>query len=239
MDGWMNDYPSNLSDKHLLNISSNCGRGTKDYYSVYQLLYDMSSFDNSVTVGYWSIRGLAAPLRMMAMYAGAKLIAENYDLKCKEGGGFDMSAWKDAKPALRAKNPLMNLPYILDGDVVVTQTNACFSYLGKKIGLFGSNELEASQCEQLLCEIYDLRGAMVGFAYGPSSSDEDAKVKTANTYLLNWQLCLLITKLQLLLLIPMVVVGRMSTPQLTSLALTAVNTNCFLRLELLPKLQFC
>ena len=137
----------------------------------------MSSFDNSVTVGYWSIRGLGAPLRMMAMYAGAKLIAENYDLKCKEGGGFDMSQWKDAKPALRAKNPLMNLPYLIDGDVVVSQTNACFSYLGRKLGLFGSNELEASQCEQLLCEIYDLRGAMVGFAYGPSSSDEDAKEK--------------------------------------------------------------
>ena len=137
----------------------------------------MSGFENAVTIGYWSIRGLGAPLRMMAMYAGAKLIAENYDLKCKEGGGFDMSPWKDAKPALRAKNPLMNLPYVIDGDVVVTQTNACFAYLGRKLGLFGSNELEASQCEQLLSEIYDLRGAMVGFAYGSCASDEEAKGK--------------------------------------------------------------
>lgn len=137
----------------------------------------MSSFDNAVTIGYWSIRGLGAPLRMMAMYAGAKLIAENYDLKCKEGGGFDASPWTNAKPALRAKNPLMNLPYVIDGDVIVTQTNACFAYLGRKFGLLGSNDLEASQCEQLLCEIYDIRGAMVGFAYSPSPSDEDAKEK--------------------------------------------------------------
>ena len=160
---------------------------------------DMSGFDNAVTVGYWryftclilsftfsftcssifpSIRGLAAPLRMMAMFGGAKLLAENYDLKPKEGGGFDSSSWKDAKTALRKKNPLMNLPYLIDGDVVVSQTNACFAYLGRKLGLFGSNEAEASQCEQLLCEIYDLRGAMVRFAYSPLS-DEEAKEAAA------------------------------------------------------------
>lgn len=34
----------------------------------------------SITVGYWSIRGLGAPLRMMVMYSGEELQAECYDL---------------------------------------------------------------------------------------------------------------------------------------------------------------
>ena len=36
---------------------------------------------------------------------------------------------KDAKPALKAKNSLMNLPYVMDWDVVVTQSQVCLQYL--------------------------------------------------------------------------------------------------------------
>ena len=68
------------------------------------------------------------------------------------------STWLSVKkPALKAKNPLINLPYVVDGEVVVSQSNACLSYLGRKLGLWGGNEAEVSLCEQLLCEIMDLR----------------------------------------------------------------------------------
>ena len=42
---------------------------------------NMSSLLNNepITVGYWSIRGLASPLRMMIMYSGAKLNNVMYD----------------------------------------------------------------------------------------------------------------------------------------------------------------
>jgi glutathione S-transferase len=106
-----------------------------------------------VTVGYWSIRGLGAPLRMMAMYAGCPLNAVNYDCRIKEGGGYDGSDWFNDKPELKAKNPFINLPYIQDGDVLVTQTNACLSYMGRKLGLWGNNPTEETECEQLLCEV--------------------------------------------------------------------------------------
>ncbi len=90
------------------------------------------SLPESITVGYWSIRGLAAPLRMMVMYAGVKLQAENFD--CIENStkdGFDVSSWFRVKEVYKAKNPLINLPFVEDGDVLVTQSNACFSHLGK------------------------------------------------------------------------------------------------------------
>jgi hypothetical protein len=38
--------------------------------------------------------------------------------------------------------------------------------LGRKFKLWGNDEEEVVHCEQLLCEIYDLRNLMVGFAYG-------------------------------------------------------------------------
>merc|ERR1740138_1330020 len=111
-------------------------------------------------IGYWQIRGLGAPLRMMAAYAGVKHDAKLYPVHAKEGGGWDTSAWFDVKPALKAKNALMNLPYVIDGDTVVTQSNACLDYIGKKLGLMGGeNEWKV---QQGLCQVMDLRNAAVG-----------------------------------------------------------------------------
>lgn len=60
----------------------------------------------------------------------------------------------------------MNLPYILDTDsegrsVTVTQSNACMLYLGRKFDMLGDSTAKQSLCEQLLCEVYDLRNQMV------------------------------------------------------------------------------
>ena len=75
----------------------------------------MSSFaqDEVITVGYWSIRGLAAPLRMMVMFAKRPLYSQNYE--CAEsstGEGFEHSSWLSQKDSLKAENALVNLPYI-------------------------------------------------------------------------------------------------------------------------------
>ena len=126
----------------------------------------MSSSSSEITVGYWGIRGLGAPLRMMVMFGGASLKVENYDVAYNSDGGFDLSHWFGSKPALKERNALMNLPYVIDGDFVVVQSNACMTYLGRKLGMAGENAQEASQIEQLLCEAYDIRNGIVGFAYG-------------------------------------------------------------------------
>eukprot|EP01040_Poterioochromonas_malhamensis_P004635 gene4635-4967_t len=126
----------------------------------------MSEFSHPITVGYWNIRGLAAALRMMVMYRGVTLKADNYD--CVENAtkdGFDRSDWFNKKPEFKAKHPLMNLPYVMDGDMVVVQTNACFTYLGRRLNLLGKNDLELCQCEQLLCEIMDIRNQLIDYVY--------------------------------------------------------------------------
>ena len=131
----------------------------------------------SIEIGYWSIRGLGAPLRMMAAYAGILHDAKLYDLKPKEGGGWDASAWFDHKPSLKERNALMNLPYIIDGDTVVAQTNACFSYLGRKTGLNGATDAEILANEQCLCEVMDLRNAIVKVAYSGKDDGLAARIE--------------------------------------------------------------
>mmetsp|Transcript_6520 Transcript_6520/g.12913 ORF Transcript_6520/g.12913 Transcript_6520/m.12913 type:complete len:276 (-) Transcript_6520:85-912(-) len=128
----------------------------------------MSSFASMepITVAYWSIRGLASPLRQMVMYAGAPLNNVMYDLIIKDDGSVDASCWFGVKPEFKKKNPLINLPYVVDGDKIITQTNSCLSYLGRKLNLWGNTEEEVCECEQLLCEIMDLRNGIVKYGYG-------------------------------------------------------------------------
>ena len=104
---------------------------------------------------------------MMVLFKGLTLKAENYD--CVEiNGQFDRSAWMNAKPELKKLNPLMNLPYVRVGESgrVVTQSNACYLYLGRQLNLLGKSDDELTDCEQLLCEVMDVRNNVVGYSYG-------------------------------------------------------------------------
>jgi len=111
----------------------------------------------TVKVGYWGIRGLGAPLRMTLEYAGADYVDKQYS---------DPNEWFGTdKPEILKSNPLANLPYIVDGDVVVCQTNAVMDYLGDRYGLAGTSVEERRLCRQLLAEVYDLRNTIIGLVY--------------------------------------------------------------------------
>ena len=117
-------------------------------------------------VAYWAIRGLGAPLRMMCEYANASYEPVLYQVS-KKDGVWDKSSWFNVKPELQQQNALMNLPYIVDGDTVVAQSNACLSYLGRKFKLHGENDQELLKVEQCLCEVSDLRNNCVRQFYLP------------------------------------------------------------------------
>ena len=131
----------------------------------------LASSGGKIEVGYWHIRGLAAPLRMMCAYSGIDYDPKTYEVTGAPGS-WDRSAWFDAKPALKEKNALMNLPYVIDGDRVVTQSNACLQYLGKKLNLMGKGEHEEGLEQQCLCQVMDLRNDAVACFYGGKDADE-------------------------------------------------------------------
>lgn len=143
-----------------------------------------------LTLGYWAIKGLGAPLRMMCMYANEPFKADLCECTEKSDGGWNRECWTElAKPALKAQNPLINLPYLVDSDgTVVSQSNACFLYLGRKLGMLGDGSAaELSMCEQLLCEVLDLRNSLVGYAYSPrgASAEKTSEFFSSTHYVLD------------------------------------------------------
>ena len=89
-----------------------------------------------ITLAYWDIRGLAQPIRMLLEYSGANYKDIRY--KCGDAPGFDLSEWTSVKFKLGLDFP--NLPYLIDGSIKVTQSNAILRYLGRKFGLDGKTE---------------------------------------------------------------------------------------------------
>eukprot|EP00729_Bicosta_minor_P025211 gene25211-4085_t len=122
---------------------------------------------------------LAAPLRMMAAYVGADAEFVMYFVEEKEGGGWDRSKWmEDAKPAIKEANALANLPYVKTEDgTVITQSNACLSFLARRFKLMGSNEKQVSETEQLMCQVMDLRNSAVSRFYSGSAAMDEQNVK--------------------------------------------------------------
>jgi len=107
--------------------------------------------------GYWKIRGLGSVFRMILEYRGAKYTDNQYST------GDDW--FKEDKPKILEKNPLANLPYLECGDDVICQTNAILIYLGQRLRLGGGGNKARVRNEELLCEIYDVRNAVIELVY--------------------------------------------------------------------------
>ena len=142
----------------------------------------MPKKNTQITVAYWSTKGLGAPLRQMVLYSGVPLKCIFYKttaVQTQDGLSVEGSHWHlGAKPALQKINPLINLPYVevhdADQKIVVAQSIACMTLLARELDMQGSDRNENSQCEQLLCEIMDVRNKMVEFAYAQHENQQQA-----------------------------------------------------------------
>lgn len=116
-----------------------------------------SAAGGELTIGYHKIRGLGAPLRMMCFYKSQPFtnVAYGADMKDSWFGG--------AKGDLVKKNACMNLPYILDGDQVLTQSNTCLLYLGRKLGIDSDADFFQNHC--VLDQVMDLRNDLMKVVY--------------------------------------------------------------------------
>jgi len=108
-------------------------------------------------LGYHQIRGLAAGLRMMMAYKKQSYTNAAYGADMKE-------TWfgKD-KPELLKKNACINLPYIVDGDEVVTQSNTCTLYLGRKLAI--DHDVYFFHNHTVLDQTMDLRNDLMKIVY--------------------------------------------------------------------------
>ena len=73
---------------------------------------------------------------------------------------------------------ILQLPYYIDGDVKLTQSNAIIRYIARKHNLIGTNEKEIMRVDFMENEIGDFRNGWVRLCYSPNfvSYFEDYKI---------------------------------------------------------------
>lgn len=96
-------------------------------------------------LGYWDIRGLAEPARAMLAYGGVDFEDKRY--KCGDVPPYDRSVWLDVKFTLGLDFP--NLPYMMDGDIKITESWAIYRHIARKVGLMPKSTNDQAICEML------------------------------------------------------------------------------------------
>uniref|UniRef100_A0A6G1SAG8 Glutathione S-transferase n=1 Tax=Aceria tosichella TaxID=561515 RepID=A0A6G1SAG8_9ACAR len=102
-------------------------------------------------LGYWKIRGLATPIRLLLEQAGADYEEKLYE--CGPPPDFDRSSWLNEKFTLGLDFP--NLPYYMDDDVKLSQSYVILRYLACKHKLDGNNEQERVRCDLVATQVLD------------------------------------------------------------------------------------
>ncbi|XP_053310301.1 glutathione S-transferase Mu 5-like [Spea bombifrons] len=114
-------------------------------------------------LGYWDIRGLAHAIRLLLEYTETPYEDKLY--VTGDAPDYDRSQWLDGKETLGLDFP--NLPYLLDGDVKLTQSNTILRYIASKHGMCGETEKEKINMSLLENQAMDFRMGLVRIAYDP------------------------------------------------------------------------
>jgi len=101
-------------------------------------------------LGYWGIKGVAEPIRWLVAYL---------KLDCKEYNPASREEWFETKKA-QVGGDFPNLPYLVDGDFVLTESGAIPSYLINKAGkreLLGKDFKDEARVRQIEGVLGDIR----------------------------------------------------------------------------------
>lgn len=112
-------------------------------------------------LGYWDIRGLAHAIRMLLEYTETPYEDKMY--ATGEAPNYDKSQWLDEKEKLGLDFP--NLPYLIDGDIKLTQSNTILRYISRKHGLAGESESEKNNVSLIENQAMDFRMGLVAITY--------------------------------------------------------------------------
>ncbi len=109
------------------------------------------------TLGYWAIRGLASQIRYQMVYLGVDYKEDIYEQG--DAPEYSRAVWTDKKGSLGLSFP--NLPYFIDGDVKITETQSIQKYICYKWGehLLGKDSSQYGEVEMVAGIISDLKGA--------------------------------------------------------------------------------
>lgn len=113
-------------------------------------------------LGYWNIRGLAEPIRLMFEYLGLAYEDKRYDYGTTPDTW--LVNWTPDKYQLGLDFP--NLPYYIDGDVKLTQSCAIIRHVARKHNLVGKTESDYIRIDLIEQQCVDFRTGLTRLAYG-------------------------------------------------------------------------
>ncbi|XP_059902614.1 glutathione S-transferase Mu 3-like [Gadus macrocephalus] len=116
----------------------------------------------AMKLAYWDIRGLAQPIRLLLEFTGTKYEDKFY--VCGEAPDYDKTCWFDEKHKLGMDFP--NLPYLVDGERKMVQSNAIMRYIARKHNLCGETEDEKVRVDLMENQSMDFRNSFVMLCYG-------------------------------------------------------------------------
>ncbi|CAL4087393.1 unnamed protein product [Meganyctiphanes norvegica] len=114
------------------------------------------------TLAYWDIRGLAQPIRLLLGYTGTQFVDKTYAVGPPPD--HDKSDWLNVKFTLGLDFP--NLPYFIDGDIKITQSNAIIRHIGRINNMDGKTEAEKVRVDIMENTLMDFRNGWVRLCYG-------------------------------------------------------------------------
>jgi len=123
---------------------------------------------SKLVLGYWDIHGLASPIRFLLEIAGVDYEEKRFDI-------VDRDSWIAKKDSLGFVYP--NLPYIIDGDVKMTEHLPIMRYIARKHGLAPTTEEETIISDQTESFVFDIRFRFYFVAYAPVESYDAMKTQ--------------------------------------------------------------
>lgn len=135
---------------------------------------------SNIKVGYWAIRGLVEPIHMYLEYKEVPYEKTAYTTETA-------SDWLEKdKKELGIFFP--NLPYLIDGDVKLSQSNTILRYLEKKFGNYYTGDVgDDMKLDILLESVTDIRTPFALMCYGPGEMDEKKKIYVSPWILQKWE----------------------------------------------------
>uniref|UniRef100_A0A3Q0RAA0 glutathione transferase n=1 Tax=Amphilophus citrinellus TaxID=61819 RepID=A0A3Q0RAA0_AMPCI len=104
---------------------------------------------------------LAQPARLLLEYTGEEYEDKHYT--CGDAPNYDKTCWTSVKDKLGLDFP--NLPYLLDGDRKITQSNAIMRYIARKHNMCGETEDEKVRVDIMENQSMDFRNGFVRMCY--------------------------------------------------------------------------
>ncbi|UJR18103.1 hypothetical protein I4U23_005003 [Adineta vaga] len=135
---------------------------------------------DQLVLGYWAARGRAESSRLLLHYTKTPFVDKMYQMG--DAPDYNRDDWLNEKYKLGLDFP--NLPYLIDGDLKLTQSTAILYYLGRKFQLMGSNPKEEALIIMLCEQAYDLRLKFIMLCYssnGNSPNEQNNFIKTTLT----------------------------------------------------------